>query len=116
MLGVNATAAETDEEARFLFTSTQQAFVNLRTGRPGLLPPPVEGYAEALDPASRAILDDVLARAVVGSAQTVKAGLEAFAAQHQADELILVSQVFDHAKRVRSYEITAEAMALEANP
>lgn len=116
MLGVNATAAETDEEARFLFTSTQQAFVNLRTGRPGLLPPPVEGYAEALDPAYRAILDDVLARAVVGSAETVKAGLTAFAAQHQADELILVSQVFDHAKRVRSYEIVAEAMALEANP
>jgi luciferase family oxidoreductase group 1 len=111
ILGVNATAAETDEEARFLFTSTQQAFVNLRTGRPGLLPPPVEGYAEGLDPGSRAILDDVLARAVVGSAQTVKAGLHAFAAQHEADELILVSQVFDHAKRVRSYEIAGQAMA-----
>jgi len=110
MLGVNAVAADTDEEARLLFTSIQQAFVNLRTGRPGRLPPPLPGYAETLDPAYRAILDDVLSQAVVGGPQTVKAGLQAFADRHGADELILTSQIFDHAKRVRSFEIAAAAM------
>lgn len=112
MLGVNTVAAETDEEAQLLFSSTQQAFVNLRTGRPGRLPPPVEGYWENLEPVGRSVLDGVLTRAVVGSAQTVKQGLTTFAQEHGADELILVAQVFDHAKRVRSYEITAEAMGL----
>jgi luciferase family oxidoreductase group 1 len=114
ILGVNTVAAETDEEAAFLFTSTQQAFINLRTGRPGRMPPPVAGYAEALDPAHRAILDGVLSQAVVGGPQTVRRGLSAFAAAHGADELILATQVFDHKKRVRSFEIAAEAMGLSA--
>jgi luciferase family oxidoreductase group 1 len=112
MLGVNACAAETDEEARYLFSSTQQAFVNLRTGRAGLLPPPREGYAEALEPAHRAILAGVLSRAVVGGHQTVREGLTRFAETHGADELIVTTQVFDHGKRVRSFEILAEAMGL----
>lgn len=110
ILGVNTVAAETDAEARLLFSSTQQAFVNLRTGRPGKLPPPVEGYYEALDPGPRGILDDVLAKAVTGGPDTVKRGLNAFAQTHGADELILVSQVFDHQSRVRSYEIVAQVM------
>jgi luciferase family oxidoreductase group 1 len=112
ILGVNACAADTDEEAQFLFTSTQQAFVNLRTGQAGRLPPPKQGYAEALEPAYRAILDSVLSQAVVGGPETVRAGLTAFAERHQADELILTTQVFDHAKRVRSFEVVAEAMGL----
>jgi luciferase family oxidoreductase group 1 len=110
MLGVNTVAADTDEEARLLFTSTQQAFVNLRTGNPGRLPPPVAGFADRLEPAHRAILDSVLGRAVVGGPETVRAGLTAFAQAHGADELILTSQVFDHAKRLRSYEIIANAL------
>ena len=112
MLGVNACAADTDEEAEFLFTSTQQAFVNLRTGRAGRLPPPLAGYAEGLAPAHRAILDGVLSQAVVGGPETVRAGLTAFAERHGADEMILTTQVFDHAKRVRSFEVVAEAMGL----
>jgi luciferase family oxidoreductase group 1 len=116
MLGVNACAAETDEEARYLFSSTQQAFVNLRTGRPGLLPPPREGYAEALDPAYRQILANVLSRAVVGGPETVRDGLSRFAEAHGADELIVTTQVFDHDKRVRSFEIMAEAMGLRPEP
>jgi luciferase family oxidoreductase group 1 len=112
ILGVNACAADTDEEARFLFTSTQQAFVNLRTGRAGRLPPPKEGYSETLDPAYSAILDGVLSQAVVGAHETVRAGLTAFAEKHQADELILTTQVFDHDKRLRSFEVIAEAMNL----
>jgi luciferase family oxidoreductase group 1 len=112
ILGVNACAADTDEEARFLFSSTQQAFVNLRTGRPGLLPPPKEGYADNLDPAYSAILSGVLSTAVVGGPERVRQGLTDFAERHGADELILTTQVFDHAKRVRSLEVVAEAMGL----
>ena len=112
ILGVNACAADTDEEARLLFTSTQQAFVNLRTGRAGKLPPPKAGYSEALDPAYSAILDGVLSEAVVGDHAAVKQGLTAFAERHGADELIITTQVFDHAKRVRSFEVVAEAMGL----
>jgi luciferase family oxidoreductase group 1 len=112
MLGVNACAAETDEEALYLFSSTQQAFVNLRTGRPGLLPPPVEGYAERLDPAHQAILAGVLSEAAVGGPETIRKRLTRFAERHGADELILTTQVFDHAKRVRSFEVVAEAMGL----
>jgi luciferase family oxidoreductase group 1 len=111
LLGVNTVAADSDAEARYLFTSTQQAFVNLRTGRPGRLPPPIEDYGRTLEPAHRAVLDEVLGRAVVGGPQTVRAGLLAFADQHGADELILTTQVFDHAKRVRSYEIVADALS-----
>jgi luciferase family oxidoreductase group 1 len=112
ILGVNACAADTDEEARFLFSSTQQAFVNLRTGRPGLLPPPKAGYAESLDPAHGAILAGVLSQAVVGGPERVRQGLTDFAERHGADELILTTQVFEHSKRVRSLEVVAEAMGL----
>lgn len=111
ILGVNTCAADTDAEADYLFTSTQQAFVNLRTGRPGRLPPPVDGYYQTLDPAYRSILDGVLSQAVVGGPAKVRARLSAFAEAHGADELILTTQMFDHAKRVRSFEIVAEAMA-----
>jgi luciferase family oxidoreductase group 1 len=108
MLGVNVVAAATDEEARLLFTSLQQAFVNLRTGRPGKLPPPVAGYGETLEPMARAMLAQTLSTAIVGSPETVKRGLDAFAARTGADELMVAAQIFDHGARVRSYEILAE--------
>ncbi len=108
MLGLNVVAAPTDAEARLLFTSLQQAFVNLRSGRAGRLPPPVEGYDRDLDPAARAMLAQALSCAVVGSPETVKRGLEAFLARTGADELMVTAQVFDHAARVRSFEILAD--------
>jgi luciferase family oxidoreductase group 1 len=108
MLGLNVVAAATDAEAKFLFTSQQQAFVNLRSGRPGKLPPPVEGYDRELDDSARAMLGHALAEAVIGSPDTVKRGVEAFVARTGADELMVTAQVFDHAARVRSYEILAE--------
>jgi luciferase family oxidoreductase group 1 len=111
MLGVNVFAADTDAEARLLFTSLQQAFVNLRTGRPGLLPPPMEGYAERLPPELRAILDHVLPCSIVGSPETVRTGLAEFAARTGADELMTTAQIFDHRARLRSFEILAEAHA-----
>ncbi len=98
MLGLNVVAAESDAEAKHLFTSLQQAFVNLRTGRPGPLPPPVDDIAALLaDPRIGVMLKSVLAVAQVGSPETVKAGLEAFIARHQPDELMVAGQIFDHA-------------------
>lgn len=104
---LNVFAAETDAEARRLFTSLQQAFVNLRRGRPGKLPPPVEtleGFASELEMAG---VEHALRYSAVGAPETVRAGLEAFAELTRADELMLTSQIFDHAARLRSFEIVA---------
>jgi luciferase family oxidoreductase group 1 len=109
MLGLNVFAADSDDEARLLYTSLQQAFVNLRFGNPGPLPPPVEGYGERLGPMERAAVAEMLACTVVGSPETVRRDVAEFAASTRADELMIVSQIFDHAARVRSYEITMEA-------
>ncbi|MGI9039785.1 MAG: LLM class flavin-dependent oxidoreductase [Gemmatimonadales bacterium] len=109
MLGVNVVAADSDEEARRLFTSLQQAFVNLRLGRPGRLPAPVAGYGDRLGPTERSLLDQALACSIVGSPELVRRGLETFAAETGADELMVTSQIFDHDARIRSFEITAAA-------
>jgi luciferase family oxidoreductase group 1 len=104
---LNVFAAETDAEARRLFTSLQQAFINLRRGRPGKLPPPIdtlEGFVSELEMAG---VEHALRYSVVGSHETVRAGLEAFADWTRADELMLTSQIFDHAARLRSFEIVA---------
>ncbi|WP_437959114.1 LLM class flavin-dependent oxidoreductase [Sorangium sp. So ce119] len=109
MLGFNVFAADTDEEARLLWTSLLQAFVNLRRGRPGPLPPPVDGFERELGPLERAGIEQALSCSVVGSPETVRRGLEAFIARTRADELMVTSQIFDHAARVRSFELTAQA-------
>jgi luciferase family oxidoreductase group 1 len=114
MLGVNVFAAETDDEGRRLFTSLQQAFVNLRCGHPGPLPPPVDGFVERLSPGDRRLLDDMLAYSVVGSPATVRSGLKAIVARTGADELMLASQIYDHAARVRSYELAAAGAPVNA--
>jgi luciferase family oxidoreductase group 1 len=105
MLGLNVVAAQTDAQAKHLFTSLQQAFINLRTGRPGPLPPVDDMAGHFTDPRIEAMLASVLAVAQVGSPQTVKAGLEAFIAKHQPDELMVTGQIYDHQARLRSYEI-----------
>ena len=107
MLGVNVFAAETDAEGRRLFTSLQQAFVNLRRGRPGPLPPPDDGFLEGLPPADRRLLDEMLSISAVGSPETVRSGLETLAARTGADELMVTSQIYDHDARLRSYELAA---------
>ena len=113
MLGFNVFAADTDEEAQFLATSMQQAFVNLRSGHPRRLQPPMQGYLQSIGPQERALLEQVLSCAAIGSRDTVNSGLKAFIAQTGADELMITSQIFDHAARLRSYEITAELRAGE---
>ena len=107
MLGFNVFAADSDEQAQLLSSSMQQAFVNLRSGRPSRLQPPVTGYEERLTPPERAILEQTLSCSAIGAPTTVRHALEAFVARTGADELMITSQIFDHKARLRSYEITA---------
>ncbi len=111
MLGYNVFGADSLVEAKFRATSMQQAFVNLRSGHPTQLPPPVEGYLERLGPQERAILDQVLSCVSIGTPEVVRADLRSFIARTGADELIITSQIFDHSARLRSFEIAAEAFA-----
>ena len=108
MAGVNVICAPTDEEARHLFTSLQKVVIGLVTGSPGRLSPPVDRI-QALSPAVQQQVDGFLGCSFVGSPQTVKAGLDSFLAETAADELIVASAIFDHAARVRSYELLASA-------
>jgi luciferase family oxidoreductase group 1 len=107
MLGAVVVAAESDEEARFLYSSLQQSTLNNRTGRRGRVPPPIENFDARLDPYARAILDDGLSCAVVGAPDTVRRGLDEFVSRTGADELMVTANIFDHAKRKRSFEIVA---------
>jgi luciferase family oxidoreductase group 1 len=109
MLGVNIVAAETDAEAQFLFSSLQQSFLNIRGGRPGKLPPPIEGFGRRIDRYGAAMLADALSCAIVGGPDQVRRGIEAFVNRTGADELMVTANIFDHTKRKRSFEIVAEA-------
>ena len=111
MLGMNVIAAETDEEAQLLATSVQQAFVNLRAGNAGRLPPPRANFAEGLPLQARAMLDQMLSCSVIGSPAMVKPAVEEFVERTGADELIIVSQIHDHAARIRSHELLIEAVS-----
>jgi luciferase family oxidoreductase group 1 len=100
-------AAETDEEARMLFTSQQRQFVNLRRGSPGLLQPPA-GLDDYWSPAEKAGVAHALQYAVVGSPETVRRKVRDFIQLTGADEIMLAAQIFDHDARKRSYTIAAE--------
>ena len=112
MLGVNVVAADTDDEARFLSSSGRQSFANLRAGRPTQLPPPSKEWernpAEPADPRQRPRVS------FVGSPGTVAGQMRDFIDRTHADELIIVSHIYDHAARLRSYEIAAAATSGEA--
>ncbi len=114
MLGYNAFVADTDAEAQKLFSSVQQAFVNLRLNKAGKLPAPVEGYYERLDGTAKAVVDSALSCAAVGSVDTVAETIKAFVAKTGADELMVTSQIWDPKARVRSLELLAEAVGLNA--
>jgi luciferase family oxidoreductase group 1 len=111
IVGVPVVAAPTDEEAQFLASSTYQRVLGILTGQRGLLRPPVADYMAQLQPHERAAITDFLAAGVVGGPATVRAGLQALADATQADEFILVSDVFDPQLRLRSLDITAQAWA-----
>jgi len=108
MVGLNVVAAESDEAARRLFTSQQQAFANLLRGRPGPFQPPIDDIERYWSPAEKHQASRMLACSIVGSGETVRRGLERFVEHTGADELMVVSAIFDPAARIRSYEILAE--------
>jgi luciferase family oxidoreductase group 1 len=107
MLGFNVCAAETEAEARYLRTSSLQSVVRLRHGNPGQLPPPVEGFEESLTPQDQQMVAQFTSCSTVGTPATVHAGIADFVARTGADELMIVSQIYDHAARLRSFEIAA---------
>ena len=107
MLGLNVVAAGSDAEARRLFTTQQQSFINLRRGRPGLIPPPIDDIESYWTPPEKLMVERALACAVIGAADTVKDGIAAFIARHRPDELLLTANVFEHAARRHSFEIAA---------
>ena len=109
MLGFNVYAADTDAAGQLLASSMQQAFVALRTGRPGKLPPPVPNYLDQLPPAWRAMLEESMSCSAIGAPDTVRGQLAAFIARTGADELMISSPIYDHGARKRSYDITAAA-------
>jgi luciferase family oxidoreductase group 1 len=113
MLGLNVVAADSDNEAQRLFTSHQQLFLGLRRGQLGPLPLPVdpEDFQAGLTPVERAELQHTLSTAVVGSPETVRAGVADFIRRTSPDELIVTGQIFDHSARVYSYEILQKVWA-----
>jgi len=108
MLGVNVFAADTDEEARRLFTSHQQAFVQLRRGTPGQIPPPIDDIEAYWSPAEKFMASQSLKWSVVGGPETVERGLREFIEITQADELMIAALIYDQGARLRSYEILGE--------
>ncbi len=107
MVGANVIAADTDAEARLLLTSLQQAFVQLRRGRPTALPAPVPDFESQLLPEEAGALAQTLSCSFVGTPATIRPALESFIARTRADELILTSHIHDHSARLRSFELIA---------
>src|SRR5437763_10455861 len=105
MVGANVIVADDDETARMLFTSAQQAFTNILRGRRGQLPRPIDDIESYWTPPEKERASAMLRRSFVGSPETVRAGLERFEAETEADEIIVAAAIHDHAARIRSYEL-----------
>ena len=117
MVGISAVVADTDAEARYLFTSHQQSFANIFRGTRGQLPPPIDDIEAYWSPMEKQEASRMLGCAFVGSPDTVRRDLQAFIARTGADELMVAGSVFDHEKRLRSFELLAglrEGIALAA--
>ena len=108
MVGVNVIAAETDAEARRLATTQQMSFTNMFRGTRGLSQPPIDDIETYWSPMEKAQAQQMLARSIIGSPETVRAGLEKLVEETGADELMVVSDVYDHGARLRSFEMIAE--------
>jgi luciferase family oxidoreductase group 1 len=115
MVGVNIIAADTDKEAKRLATAQQMSFTNMFRGTRGLSQPPIDDIETYWSPAEKAQAMRMLTRSIVGSPETVRAGLAALIAETGADELMVVSDVYDHATRLHSYQLIAEANAKNAS-
>ena len=108
MVGVNIIAADSDAEARRLATTQQMSFADLFRGARRLSRPPIPDIEAYWSPNEKAQAERMLARSIVGSPETVRAGIARLVAETGADELMITSQVFDHAQRKRGFEIIAE--------
>ncbi|GJA04637.1 MULTISPECIES: luciferase-like monooxygenase [Aeromonas] len=107
---VNLIAADTDREARFLFTTLQQQFLRLYRGDAGKLPLPVQTLGDEWSPRELMAMEQTLARSLVGEPDRVRHGLKALLAETGADELMFNGPIVDHQARLRSFEIGAELM------
>ena len=116
MVGVNVVAADTDGEALRAFTSVQQQFLNLVRGRPGRLPPPVDSMDGHWDAAERAQVERMTRVSAVGTVGRVRERLTALLAETGADEWIFTAHLYEHAARLRSYELAALAMREARHP
>ncbi len=108
IVGAGIYAADTDDEAKRLFTSAQQQTLALIRGHPRLLPPPVESMDGLWNPVEERAIRQRSRYAAIGSAETVRRRIEEFLAQTQADEIMAVAQIYDHGARLRSFEIAAD--------
>ena len=108
MAALNVFAADTDFEARRLFTSLQQQFINLRRGRPGPMPPPVDSMDDIWSEGEREMVEHSLAYSVVGGPDTVRNGIREFLTRTGVDELLITAQIYDPTARLRSFEIVSE--------
>jgi luciferase family oxidoreductase group 1 len=116
MVGVNVIAADTDAEARRLFTSVQQQFTNMFRGTRGQLPPPIDDIETYWSPPEKQQASAMLACSFVGAGETVARGLKGFVQETGADELMVAAAIYDHAARLRSYEILAGVRETLASP
>jgi len=108
MVGANAIVADDDATARTLFTSFQQSFANILRNRRGQLPPPIDDIESYWTPPEKERASAMLRRSYVGSPETVRAALDEFVAETNADELIVAAAIHDHTARLRSYELLAQ--------
>ncbi len=109
VLGLNVVASESEADAKRLFTTQQQSFVNLRRGLPGLIPPPIDDIEAFWQPHEKAGVQNALACAVVGDVKQVQEGLAAFVARHKPDEVLVTANIYDHAARKRSFGLAMQA-------
>src|SRR5690606_29839308 len=109
MLALNVVGADSEAEARRLVTTQPQAFIRLRRGEPGLLPPPIDDSAAWWTPAEKAMVGQALACSVLGTVEQLSEGIAAFVERHRPDEILLTGNIFDHQARLRSFAIAAEA-------
>ena len=110
MLAINVFAGADDATGTRLKTSMQQGFANLRSGRPGPLPAPVDRIEDHLDPAMLRMVNQALSCSVVGSPDTIEQELRGLLDRYEPDEVILTGQIHDHSARLRSFEIAAGIM------
>ena len=113
MAGVNVVAADTDEEAQRLFTTIQQSFTNLVRGAGGKLQTPIDNIDDYWNSMEKYHAQHMLKYSFVGSRETVRTELDKFVALTQVDELMIVTSIYDHTARIRSYEIIAELAGLK---